>query len=494
MVGYLAVMPWLAFALLASCIIASVRPFRSRFRFMSALVALVPMVIYLILAWLGSTETVAGKIDPVDRIKFVAPWVLAIVAATIAFALVSVIAKVVDYRPGAITPLLALMFGLPVALFELHVGRDELHYRLLEALNREYFTDVDASPDLDRAIDGALRRQSPLHRSRRSVRESVEQRWLLGLATDLGQERSELTAHQSEIAERCDRFLKYFPESRYAGNALFIKARALDMRMDPDEFRRTKWIRFHDDFPSVASQEVWRLLAEISPDSILGTVALLRLAQLEARDGDVDRAIGYLERLLPRVDRYGRDLGTKTTMEGPLRSVLGRDRPEAGLNIPVDQVLLEAHRLHDLFTANRDPIYGYDPISGPRHRKDPLWFGLMDIVPRQKQYISNLQMLRAAYPNCQIGDNLELEIAKATASLSLKIERLENCLRRFPERDAVPEALFRLGVAYKESDLSARSEESFARLFADHPNSIWTREAGRYVSHLRPARLTRAGP
>ena len=35
-VGFLAVMPWLAITLLISCIVASVRPFRTRFRFVSA--------------------------------------------------------------------------------------------------------------------------------------------------------------------------------------------------------------------------------------------------------------------------------------------------------------------------------------------------------------------------------------------------------------------------------------------------------------------------
>ena len=67
-VGFIAVMPWLAITLLASCIIASVRPFRTRFRFMSALAGLAPAVVYLMLAWSGSDAELVGRIDPVDRI------------------------------------------------------------------------------------------------------------------------------------------------------------------------------------------------------------------------------------------------------------------------------------------------------------------------------------------------------------------------------------------------------------------------------------------
>ena len=486
-VGFLAVMPWLAITLLGSCVIASVRPFRTRFRFMSALLGLVPAVVYLVFAWSGTADAVIGKIDPVDRIKFVAPWVLAIVAATAVFAVVLAIAKVVDYRPGAITPLLAIMFGLPVALFEFHVGRDELYYRLLKALNEGHFADVNASVDLEQAVIDAWFRQPPPRRSMKAVREAVEARWLFELASDIGPVRSALVGHQAELADRCDRFLNYFPDSRYAVNALFLKARALDMRVDPAEFRRTKWIRFYDDFPSPASRQPWRIIVENRPDTILGAVALLRLAQLEARDGDVDRAITKLDTLLARFDSYaGGDPAWRTavTRDGALKGVLTRDSPESSLEIPTERILLEGRRLYDLLTANRDPLYGYEPIGGARSGSGgagSFRFGLMDLNPRHERYVENLRMLKARYPNCQIEDNLELEIAKATASLTLKIRRLEACLERFPRRDAVPEALFRLGAAYKADGQPMKSEEAFARLLSEHAGSVWTKQATRYT-------------
>jgi len=40
-------------------------------------------------------------------------------------AIVLMIAKLVNYRPGAIAPLLAVMFAIPVVLFEVEVGRDD---------------------------------------------------------------------------------------------------------------------------------------------------------------------------------------------------------------------------------------------------------------------------------------------------------------------------------------------------------------------------------
>jgi len=490
-VGFLAVMPWLAITLLVSCIIASVKPFRPRIRFMAALLALVPAVLYLILAWRGSGDVLAGRIDPIDRIKFVAPWVLAIVAAALVFALVLTIARVVDYRPGAITPLLAIMFGLPVALFEFHVGRDELYYQLLEDLNRAHFADINASLGLEEAIEYAWHKH-PLPRPRRSIlRQHEELKWQFKLATDLGPHQSELARHQAEIAERCDWFLKYFPNSRYAPSALYIRARALDMRVDPAEFRRTEWIRFYDDFPTIASRQTWHILAENRPDSDLAGVALLRLAQLDARAGDIDRAMDKLEAVIAKVGRAeGHEAVSSILEAGTHKGAWAPEQAETSLNMPFHRVLLEAHRLNDLLAKNRDPLYGYDPISGSRRPDAAVWFGLMDLDPRDNRYIDNLERLKAAFPNCQIEDNIDLEIAKAMPATSLKIKRLEKCLSRFPSRDAVPESLFRLGVTYREDQQLDKSEEAFSRLVVEHPDSIWTQQAAHYAPYSLRTRLS----
>ena len=493
-VGFLAVMPWLAITLLVSCTLASVRPFRTRFRFMSALIGLVPAIVYLILAWDGTREAVVGKIDPVDAVKFIVPWVLAIVASAAVFATVLIIGELVDYRPGAVAPLLAVMFGLPVALFERHVGRDELYYRLLENLDEAHFTDVDASVDWERAARRSWERH-PLPRPRwEALREIEEEKWLFELATDIGPYRSELTRHQAEVAARCDRFHKYFPDSRYVPNALFIKGRAWDQRVDLGEFRRTKWIRFYDDFPSQASKETWRIIFENRPDSVLGAVASLRLAQFEARDGDVDRAIAKLSTLIDRFDTRDPIAGTSAS-EGDgdaLSAVLARETPETSLKIPLERVLLEAGRLHDLLVANRDPLYGYDPISGSRAASGGLGVGMLDLDARHDRYIHQLEVIKAQYPRSQVEDNVDLEIAKATPSNELKIERLEACLRRFPRRDAVPEALLRLGIAFRSADRPEKADEAFAQLVSEHPDSVWANQAARLAPWITRTRVTRA--
>ena len=498
-IGLIACMPWLAITLTGSCIIASVRPFRVSYRFVSALLGLVPAVIYLILASSGTAEVITGTSDPVEHIKFIAPWVLAIVAASAVFAVVLILAKLVDYRPGAIAPLLATMFVLPAALFEVHVGRDELYYRLLETLSTEYFGDVDSSVGLEEAKNRAWR-DHPLPRpSRAVVDELVEARWLFQLMSDPVETtqptRSALALHQQTIRDRCDRFLSNFPDSVYAPCVLYIKARASDMRVDPGEFIRTKWIRFYDDFPSPASIEPWNLLATGFPHSKVAAVALLRLAQWDAQGCRVARAVARLDTLISRFEQRdgGPSVASNTNRQGI--GVLSRSHPEASLAVPLDHIVFDARVLRELLLSNRDPVFVYDPICGSTLDDAYPAFGMLDLDPRDRRYAENLRAIKQRYHNARLVDNIDLEIAKASATVATGnaaelVERLEQCVRDHPNGDALPEALFRLGVAYKMVSRSVESDAEFARLMRDFPDSPWSWQAHR--QSWRPASVRQA--
>jgi len=491
--AFVAMMPWLAITMLVSCAMVSARPLRFSFRFMSALLALVPAVIYLTLASRGRVDIGGAAFDPADQIKLVAPWVLAIVAAAAGFALVLTLARAVNYRPGAVTPLLVMLFALPMALFEVHVGRDELYYRLLAARDRQDFADVDADQPLQAwAAREYFRRQQP-DVTFQQVRDHAEQLWAFALTTDIAPYASELARVQTDFALRCEAFLRQFPTNRYVANVLFLKARALDRRVDPIAFRTTKWIRFYDDFPARASRETWRTLAELQPASPLTAIAWLRLAQLDAREGDVDRALEKLERLRREFAAAGWGELNDTVADGS-RGPFDRRSPEAALPVPLARATLEAGRLYDLLKQNRDPIYAYDPIGVPRRATGPLKFGLLHLHPRHERYLENLQALKQAYPNCQIEDNIDLEIAKVTPDARGRAAMLTKLLERFPERDAVPEALYQLGCAYRELGDGSKAQEQFARLKRDYPRSIWAQQASLQRQPPASGLLTDARP
>jgi len=502
-VGFIAMMPWLAITLLVSAVVASVPPFRSSIRFMSALLALIPATVYLILASSGS-DLAEGMLDPIDRMKFVAPWVLAIIASSVLFAIVLTLAKAVNFRPGVITPLLAVMFGLPVALFEVHVGRDELHYRLISALDRYAFEDMDTSLDLQVWVEQRWLRHPRPKPSLAHIRESVEMRWLIFGVGDLGPDRSVLEEYRARLATKWDWFLDHFPESRYALNALYLKARALDMRIDLKEFKRSGWIRYYDDFPSERSTPVWQKIITNQAPPHLTAVAKLRLAQINARDeSHIELTLGQLKEAIDLLALRDSYLRVERAQEGEEWSVLEPQDPIAGLHIPVERIRLEAYRLHDLLTRNNDPLHGYDPICGSLFDPQKTVGGLMDMDPRELDYGHKLITLKQAYPRCQLADNIALEMAKATdeadvlrarasSVLVLKIARLQELIADFPKGDAIPEAMFRLGVACKRSHQPARSQEYFEQLLRDHADSIWSRQAQVYSGLPLSTTLTKA--
>lgn len=130
MVMFLAAMPWLGLTVLAGCVLASLPRFRFSFRFASAMVGLIPIGIYFISA---SWEP-AGRSQPIqNRALIYAPWVLAMLSSCVICAVALAFAKLINYRPGGVPPVLALVFAIPLVLFHTQVGRDELEYRLLEA-------------------------------------------------------------------------------------------------------------------------------------------------------------------------------------------------------------------------------------------------------------------------------------------------------------------------------------------------------------------------
>lgn len=478
-VAFLAVMPWLAITLAGSCLLASVRPFRFSFRFASALFGLVLVIIYFYSASRQSASAVQEVLVPADRIKFMAPWVLAIIASCLMFAIVLLIAKAVNYRPGAIAPLLAVFFSLPVALFEVYVGRDELHYRLLEHAygpGTSYFTDQDVSKEFEDALYARWR----LHPDPKPPYDALSAHQELWWQLELGVEsdrRTLFAEHRQAAVDACEEFLFSFPLSRYACNALYIKAKALDTRVDLPAFRTKKELRFYDSFPSPASRHPWEKLVANRPDSPMAAVGLLRLAQLDARARDVT---GALEHLRTLVERFGNS-ETPTTQSGRerggLNQILPTVSPESSLAVPAESIVFEARRLLGMLQANRDPLYGYDPLCGPQEPREGDPFGLLQLDPRHAQYVTNLEALLQRYPDCQLADNIELEIAKAAPDLQTRFASFQACVDHHPTGDALPEALFRLGVAWQELERPREARGAFQRVLSEFGDSIWAAPA-----------------
>ncbi|NOT01315.1 MAG: tetratricopeptide repeat protein [Phycisphaerales bacterium] len=460
-VAFVAVMPWLAIALLGSCLLASVRPFRMRSRFASALMGLVPVIIYFFMASRQIERTVDVLANPADRVKIIAPLTLAVVASAVVMGIVLLTAHIVRYRPGAISPLLAILFLTPVALFEFKVGRDELHYRLLErgfGPSSEYFV----QQEFDRIYEQTVQQ---LWASRQGEGLSYEQTRGQVLTQESGaldaDVASVLAEYRKKAAAAADEFVKYFPDSRYACHALYVKARAMDLRADMASFRRDQVLEFYDDFPSDASRHEWERIEANGPGSPMAAAALLRLAQLDAREGAIDRAIGRLERLEQLPGASAPDAEGGWASAGPGSSTARRPA-YAGLAIPRAKLSSDGSRLRGLFENNRDPALKDEPLRQ-----------FLALDAHDPQYTRRVERLRERFPESRLDDQLELAIAMAAPDAASKTELLERCATRPSSGDALADAVYQLGIAYAEEKRFAEARGAFERVLREHAESIW---------------------
>jgi outer membrane protein assembly factor BamD (BamD/ComL family) len=477
-------LPWMAITLAASCVLAAVRPFRMSFRFGSALVGMLPVLLYLYLATRGPADPLAASVSPERRLLLAGPWLLAILGACTMMAVIIFIAHLVDYRPGAVAPVIAVMFATPAILFHVHVGVDELHYRVLESTygpRAERFEPVqDATPKIFAllhywtmpGLDPEPRRSALLAiwSADPEVQFALKQRITRRLLLDLMDDRR-------EAYEACKNYIADHPASRYVPNVLFIQARTLDTRLDERALvGETAQRELYTDFPHVESEPIWTNLLEKYPHLTLAAAARLHVAQLRLRHGDADGALAALEFQPALAD----DGSPATTTSG--RRWLHTRSPEASLGYEPEQDRFEAARLRELILANRDDAqYGIVPLQM-----------LAGLDQHRRGYRDQLQRLAHRYRDSTLYDNLVVRWAIATSDRAERAAKLRACIARFPDGDALPEAMFNLAdldvQAFGAGD-DVRRAGGIARLreiATRFPESCWAQRANERLQILEP--------
>ena len=489
-IGFVALFPWLALTTTFCCFLARWKPLRFHFRFATALLSMLPLVVYYALA--TRNAHVAAHLPPVEMAKLYIPWVLALTCACVLMGLVLAIARLVNDRPGAIAPCMAVMFAIPVGLFEWKVGRDELYYRLLEAEYgpgsiKAFVDDVDARATIERIArrlnEAAGDRRPSLQAQMEQVRFAMQ----LQMATaqvDWPREvrfegllREEaLAARQHDAVEACRGFRHKYPGSRYDANVLYVWGRSLDKRMDQELFRRSGILRYYEEFPSSASREPWQLLVTSHPESPLSSVGLYRLALLEGRAGEVTAAVALLDRLVGRFAAGGEE----PVEPRPVR-LLSKQPAASTLGVRPAAAAVQGARLRELLAQNGEPQIANLPLRE-----------LLSMDPRHLRYQANLRRLLAEidakYPGSPLQDNLEVLIAAAEPSRSLRIESLRACIERLarqPSGDALPQARFELAVAYQVDNRPAEARSLLLEIVQQHGASTWAEEARRRLAEMQ---------
>jgi hypothetical protein len=411
------------------------------------------------------------------------------------------IAHLVNYRPVAVAPAIAVMFATPAVLFHVYIGVDELHYRMLESKygpRSERFQPVQDATDQIMALLHIWTAPLPGHRPfapltitgdaggaadpRRSallaiwsadpeeqlaIKQRISRRLLLDLLDD-----------RSEAFEACKNFIADHPTSRYVPNVLYIQARALDTRLDERTLvGETAQRELYTAFPHVESEAVWTTLLEQYPRSPLAVAARLRVAQLRLRRGDANGALAVLDQQ-PAAGATSRSTAAALSD----RPLLNTRPPEESLGFEPDQDLFEAARLRELIRNNRDdPRYGIAPLQA-----------LAALDPHRRGYRDQLQRLAAQYPDSLLYDNLVVRWASATSDRAERAAKLLACIQRFAGGDAVPAAMFELAdleVQAFGTDDEARRSAGIARLHelvARYGQSCWAQRARERLRAVDP--------
>ncbi|QOJ15709.1 MAG: hypothetical protein HRU75_14120 [Planctomycetia bacterium] len=482
-VAVFAHMPWMAATLVLSCTLAGWRPIRMNFRFGSALLGMLPVILYIYLALRGGPEMVGASASPVQKTLLLAPWYLAILSACVMMGVILLIAHMVRYRPGAITPVVTVMFATPVVLFHGYVGTDELSYRVLEAECGPRSRRVAALQDpaaVQERIIGLLQEWSA------SGRQSVREDLLATLAGDSDRLRErvrsrlllEFLVSQRETDDLCRDFLARHPRSRYVTNVLYIQGYSLDTRMDARALAGgPPRVELYAEFPHAQSRPVWLALWNQSPDSPLRIVAGVRLAVHDLRAGEAGSAQERLERVL----EIG--AGGAAASQPAARGLLATPPAEESLEFEARPFLSEAEQLLALVRANRDcPAYGNAPLAE-----------LFALDPHRPRYSAALERLALRRPGALLHDNLRVAWAASLPSSAERAAALRAICDEGGAGDALAEAHYRLAeieiqhLGVRDEALRTAGIERLRRVAADYDPTWWGRAARERLALLKPA-------
>lgn len=469
MIAALALMPWYGATIALGSVVASGRLFKLRFRYALAILGLIPVVVYFVMATRRppSAVSLAGH----GSILYL-PWVLAVLGSCVICGVALWIARLINYRPGGIAPLLAVLFAVPVLLFHFQVGRDELEYRLLESQFGPASTTRFISVDLLASESDSAERAWKEAKDRlfaSILRGNIAQR-----ATDA---RQQLAIDRDAAVAACDEFMEYFPHSRYVPCVLLIKARAIDLRIDAESLLRFDRIEFTWDVPTERSRLVWQTLASRFPESDPAATGLNRLAIYALREGDLRAAELTLNTLIARFDARGGEVGRDGR-----QSLIARRPAWSGLGLDVATEVRQARRTAELIAATAAELpTPFDPLAADLGTRDgpavhPL-AALYALDPHHPDYSRHLANLARAFPWSAIRSTVVARLARRADSLPAQVEWLGREVAQCAGRPGCGEVMLQQAEALHEASRFLEASRAYERVRDAYPQSCWAEEA-----------------
>ncbi|HUN81160.1 MAG TPA: tetratricopeptide repeat protein [Phycisphaerae bacterium] len=473
MVVFLAAMPWLGLTVLGGCVLASMRRLRFNFRYASALLGLIPVGLYFVMA---SWEPAGTRAKPVEgQALLYAPWVLALLSSCVICALTLAMAKLINYRPGGISPIMGVLFAIPVILFHLRVGRDELEYRILERDvglgSGSHFRSIDVGALADRE---ALRQWGGSRDgSFEEIKGPVMSRLRESLILDMENDRS-------RAVDDCDAFMERFSHSKYIPNVLYLKGQAMDRRVNRVKLMSQYTLEFRADEPSLGSQTIWQTIQEKFPGHELTAMALYKLGWMRARQERFDESAALLNEMIDKFDVSRTTTRPARMMAMDRASMFQRPSTAQSLGLEIDTLVRQARRLSEMVAACRgdaakpaSDVFVYAPRGEMVH---PLSI-LLSLDETHPDFEANLAGLVRHFPDSQTARYAEIRLVLMEPAISRRISRLRILAETLSGRPAGAEAMFDLADVLQEDSVMDEARGIYGELIKAYPDSYWSTAA-----------------
>lgn len=501
----------LTFCLTVSCAAVSFEPLRFKSKFVAAISALLPEVLYWVFF--------SGPNPQQDALRWAvlyAPWAIALLVCVTLSGVILGLGHFLRYRPGVLMPIFGFLLAGTVWYFHLSIGMNERDFQAeVYRYNPRLVADFQ-----DRSIKGLLeeelalqQKQAPFLSAELLTRQiRMEWRWAFnpnvnsvsGNSIELSgwnpmamarAEASRFVFAKITSSTYFDHFIKNHPGDPREADTLYYKALIVDIKVDSQALRDEDMLRFYDNVPGIHSQAIWNDIIKRFGQSEVAVEARWRMARLLAggnpENSDITKNFDDALELL----RQGRKLcrqfiaGRKKTTK---RSFFWNSRLGAIFTPPAPTVSDEE------LLALRDRIERLILLISPENRtsrqsNDIRLSKFVGLDTCQFNYEDKLKelMLNAPKPDPLV-DNIELAQAMVEKDPNDKRARLTDIIKRYPQRDAGLQAMLELARILLEDrkssehradrqNLRQKSLELLNNIISSRPDSYLAREAQKII-------------
>ncbi len=278
--------PLLAVFMAAGCLLAGMTQLRNEVPFLAMLAGFAPIGLY----WFFFSGTDEQVLDPLQKLVLHLTFIILMIIATIAGAVVLNLARLARFRPGVIWPVLLILLAAPIWLFYQKVGSAELDYALI-------VRDIGPAEELIAPVKMTNHESPALKPSRQAYSETLPTSNASTAKRDfnvlLTRAKEQLDTNRRKLIKKCRKFMRLYPNHSRTPALLWIIATAMDIQIDVDALISGK-VRYYYVGPSEESLVIWEALAERFPRSPQALIAHQRLGIGAIRHGRIQKALEHL--------------------------------------------------------------------------------------------------------------------------------------------------------------------------------------------------------